>query len=263
MTVIAVTSLLLEARIATGPGVSVICGHASQLVSCLQAAIKRGALGVISFGVAGGLAPHLAPGDWVIGSGVRTGHERYPADRRWSSCLLQAIPGSVHGEIAGADAPIADASEKTRLHTLTGAMAVDMESHVAAKVAALHHIPFAVCRTVIDPADRDLPPAAVIDLRHDGTPDLLAIRARLSVSRVRSRHSCALQWMPGPPARLCAWAGACWVWGLVALICMNRLAHQPERMFLLRRRCEADSSQDRSRCMQSCAGHAAEPYAML
>jgi len=54
-------------------------------------------------------------------------------------------------------------------------MAVDMESHVAAKVAALHHIPFAVCRTVIDPADRDLPPAAVIDLRHDGTPDLLAI----------------------------------------------------------------------------------------
>jgi hypothetical protein len=54
-------------------------------------------------------------------------------------------------------------------------MAVDMESHVAAKVAALHNIPFAVCRTVIDPAGRDLPPAAVIDLRHDGTPDLLAI----------------------------------------------------------------------------------------
>src|SRR5215831_2861660 len=121
MTVIAVTSLLLEARIATGRGVSVICGHASQLVSCLQAAIKRGALVVVSFGVAGGLAPHLAPGDWVIGSGVRTGHERYPADRRWSSCLLLAIPGSVPGEIAGADAPIADASEKIRLHTLTGA----------------------------------------------------------------------------------------------------------------------------------------------
>src|SRR5262249_29488906 len=143
MGVIAVTSLLLEARIATGPGVSVICGHASQLVSCLQAAIKRGALGVISFGVAGGLAPHLAPGDWVIRSGVRTGHERYPTDRRWSSRLLEAIPGSVHGEIAGADAPIADAAEKIGLHALTGAMAVDMESHVAAKVAALHNIPFA------------------------------------------------------------------------------------------------------------------------
>ena len=213
MGVIAVTSLLLEARIATGPGVSVICGHASQLVSCLQAAIKRGALGVISFGVAGGLAPHLAPGDWVIGSGVRTGHEHYPTDRRWSSRLLEAIPGSVHGEIAGADAPIADAAEKIGLHALTGAMAVDMESHVAAKVAALHNIPFAVCRTVIDPADRDLPPAAVIDLRYDRNPTCWLFRAQLFASRIRSRHSCALQSMPGPPARLCAWAGACWAWG--------------------------------------------------
>jgi len=263
MTVIAVTSLLLEARIATGPGVSVICGHASQLVSCLQAAIKRGALGVISFGVAGGLAPHLAPGDWVIGSGVRTGHERYPADRRWSSCLLQAIPGSVHGEIAGADAPIADASEKIRLHTLTGAMAVDMESHVAAKVAALHNIPFAVCRTVIDPAGRDLPPAAVIDLRHDGTPDLLAISG--SVIRQPNQIPALVRtaidaWTARKALRL---GRRLLAWGLVALICMNRLAHQPERMFLLRRKCEADASQDRSRCMQSRAGHAAEPYAMI
>jgi adenosylhomocysteine nucleosidase len=173
--VIAVTSLLLEARIAIGPGVSVICGHASQLVTCLHAAIERGALGIISFGVAGGLAPHLVPGDWVIGSGVQTGHERYPADGRWSSRLLEAIPGSVYAEIAGADSPVAYSSEKIRLHARTGAMAVDMESHIAAKIAALHNIPFAVCRTVIDPADRDLPPAAVVGLRHDGTPDVLAI----------------------------------------------------------------------------------------
>src|SRR6516164_2786383 len=67
--VIAVTSLSLEARIALGPGVSVICGRASHIVSHLQAAIERGALGIISFGVAGGLAPDLATGDCVIGSG--------------------------------------------------------------------------------------------------------------------------------------------------------------------------------------------------
>jgi adenosylhomocysteine nucleosidase len=175
MTVIAITSLLLEARIAGGPGVSVICAHASQLVSCLEAAIEQGALGIISFGVAGGLAPHLGPGDWVIGSGVWTEHERYPADRRWSCRLLEAIPGSVHAEIAGVDAPIAYSSEKIRLHSRTGATAVDMESHIAAKIAALHNIPFAICRAVIDPADRDLPPAAVVGLRHDGTPDVLAI----------------------------------------------------------------------------------------
>ena len=173
--VIAVTSLLLEARIAGGPGVSVICGHPSRLVTCLQAAIERGALGIISFGVAGGLAPHLRAGDWVIGSGVRIEHERYQADRRWSRRLLEAIPGSVHAEIAGTETPIAHSSEKIRLHARTGAIAVDMESHIAAKIAASRNIPFAICRTVIDPANRDLPPAAVVGLRHDGTPDMLAI----------------------------------------------------------------------------------------
>jgi hypothetical protein len=50
-----------------------------------------------------------------------------------------------------------------------------MESHIAAKIAALHNIPFAICRTVIDAVDRDLPPAAVVELRHDGTPDVLAV----------------------------------------------------------------------------------------
>jgi adenosylhomocysteine nucleosidase len=174
-TVIAVTSLFLEARIAGGPGVSVICGHASRLVIRLQAAIEHGALGIISFGVAGGLAPHLRVGDWVIGSGVRFEHERYQGDRRWARRLLEAIPGSVHAEIAGAETPIAHSSEKIRVHARTGAMAVDMESHIAAKIAVSRNIPFAICRTVIDPADRDLPPAAVVALRRDGTPDMPAI----------------------------------------------------------------------------------------
>jgi hopanoid-associated phosphorylase len=153
----------------------VICGRASHIVSRLQAAIERGALGIISFGVAGGLAPDLAAGDCVIGSGVRTEYECYPTDRRWSRRLLESIPGSVHAEIAGVDAPIAQSSEKVRLHACTGAKAVDMESHIAARIAARHNIPFAICRTIIDPAVRDLPPAAVIDLRDDGTPDVTAI----------------------------------------------------------------------------------------
>jgi adenosylhomocysteine nucleosidase len=173
-TVIAVTSLSLEARIASGPGVSVICSQAGQLVACLEAAIDR-ALGIISFGVAGGLAPDLRPGDWVIGTGVRSGQKWYPTDQRWARGLLDALPGAVQAEIVGANSAVAHACEKRQLHAQTGAMAVDMESHLAAEVAAAYGIPFAVCRTVIDPADRDLPPAAVVGLRNDGTPDMLAI----------------------------------------------------------------------------------------
>src|SRR5437667_12573955 len=171
--VVAVTCLAMEARIALGPGVAVICNHASERVASLEPAAKRGAAGIISFGIAGGLAPHLAAGDWVVGSSVRTKDGRFPTDRGWAQALLEALPGAVHAEIVGADAPIAEPTEKRRLHLQTGAVAVDTESHVAARIAAAHRIPFAACRAVIDPAHSVLPPAAVFGLRHDGTAHLI------------------------------------------------------------------------------------------
>jgi len=173
--VVAVTCLALEARIALGPGVAVICNHASQLVASLEAAAKRGAAGIISFGIACGLAPDLNAGDWVVGSGVRTEQGHFPTDRGWARALLEVLPSAVHAEIVGTDAPIAEPWEKRRLHLRTGAVAVDTESHVAARIAAAHRIPFAACRAVIDPADSVLPPAAVFGLRDDGTADVLAV----------------------------------------------------------------------------------------
>src|SRR6516164_11705864 len=173
--VIAVTSLSLEARIALGPGVSVLCDQASRLVASLEAAIERGALGIISFGIAGGLAPHLAAGDWVVASRVRTEQGDFPTDRGWARSLLAALPGAMHAEIIGADTPVAEPLEKRQLHLQTGAVAVDTESHVAARIAAAHRIPFAACRAVIDPAHSVLPPAAMYGLRHDGTADVFAV----------------------------------------------------------------------------------------
>src|SRR4029453_13308952 len=173
--VVAVTCLALEARIALGPGVAVICTHASELVASLEAAAKRGAAGIISFGIAGGLAPDLDAGDWVVGSGVRTEHGNFPTDPGGGRALPGAPPSAVHGEIVGTDTPIAEPEEKRRLHLRTGAVAVDTESHVAARIAAAHRIPFAACRAVIDPAHSVLPPAAMYGLRHDGTADVLAV----------------------------------------------------------------------------------------
>src|SRR6516162_5437968 len=120
--VVAVTCLALEARIALGPGVAVICNHASELVAALEAAAKRGAAGIISFGIAGGLAPDLSAGDWVVGSGVRTEQGHFPTDRGWARALLEVLPSAVHAEIVGTDAPIAEPSEKRRLHLRTGAV---------------------------------------------------------------------------------------------------------------------------------------------
>ena len=65
--------------------------------------------------------------------------------------------------------------EKRLLHDATSSVAVDMESHVAAEAAEAHGLPFAACRVILDPAHRALPPAALIDLRPDGTPDVAAV----------------------------------------------------------------------------------------
>ena len=173
--VVAVTSLALEARIALGAGVSVICNQGSQLVAALEATIERSASGIISFGIAGGLAPDLAAGDWIVGARVRTGQELFPTDRVWARRLLEALPRAIHADIVGVDVPIASSFEKRRLHAQTGAAAVDSESHIVARIAGAHRIPFAVCRAVIDAAHRDLPPAAMVGLHDDGTPDLVAI----------------------------------------------------------------------------------------
>jgi hopanoid-associated phosphorylase len=173
--IIAVTSLALEARIALGPGVSVICSQGSQLHAALKSAVERGVSGIISFGIAGGLAPELAAGHWVVATAIRTGQQRFATDRAWTGRLLERLPGAVHADIVGTDAPVAEPSEKRRLHTQTGAAAVDTESHIAAMIAAAYQVPFVACRTVIDAVDTHLPPAALVGLRPDGTPDVAAV----------------------------------------------------------------------------------------
>lgn len=173
--IVAVTSLALEARIALGPGVSVICSQGPYLATHLESAIKGGVLGIISFGIAGGLAPELAAGQWVAAAAIETAQQIFPTDGAWTRCLLERLPGAVHAAIVGLDAPVADPSDKRLLHAQTGAAAVDTESHIAARIAAAHRVPFVACRTIIDAAGTPLPPAALIGLRPDGTADVAAV----------------------------------------------------------------------------------------
>jgi len=173
--VVAVTCLALEAGIARGPGVSVLCNQSSGLRAALHAAIARGASGIISFGIAGGLAPDLVAGNWVVASAVRTDRDVITTDRAWAQRLLETLPGAIHAHVLGVDSVIAGSEQKLQLHDETGAAAVDMESHIAAEIAAEHCIPFAACRVIIDAAHRTLPPAATLGLRRDGTPDVAAV----------------------------------------------------------------------------------------
>ena len=67
-TVLAVTGLAREARIASGPGVRAVAsgGNARRLAEMLDSECRRGAIAIISFGIAGGLRPGLGPRASVV-----------------------------------------------------------------------------------------------------------------------------------------------------------------------------------------------------
>ena len=92
----------------------------------LRRAVRQGAAGIISFGIAGGLDPALKSGSCIVGSAVSLGRERWRTDLAWSKRLLAALPRAQFGEVTGIDHPAATVEHKRLLHSMTGAAAVDM-----------------------------------------------------------------------------------------------------------------------------------------
>jgi adenosylhomocysteine nucleosidase len=175
--IIAVVGLAREARIAAGAGVHPIIGggEGPRLSANLDRAVGGGARAILSFGIAGGLDPLLRPGDCIIATAVSAQGRRWPTHVGWAAKLAARLPGAFSAEIAGADHPLATVADKRRLRAAGGAAAVDMESHIAARIAADHGLPFAVIRIVCDPAERSLTPAALVGMRPDGTSDVGAV----------------------------------------------------------------------------------------
>lgn len=176
MTILVATGLQRERLILAGAGVEVVVGGGDCVQ--LEATLDRlapGMSGIISIGIGGALAPGLQPGDWVVAEAVLVDGEQMPTDRAWASRLVMRLAAASKGVLIGADAIVSEAQQKAALHRATGAIAVDMESHVAARVARRHRLPFAVARVVSDAASRTLPPAALVAMRPDGGVDLPAV----------------------------------------------------------------------------------------
>ena len=177
---IVIAGLAFEARIAAGTGLRVICsGDGKDLAAKISRSITRDCRGLISFGVSGGLAPDLEPGTCVIGSSIISSTGTHATDHAWSKRLVDTLPNTVYGPLMGVPAPVADPSAKRALHMQTGAVAVDMESHVVAGVAAARGLPMVAIRVVTDPAKRAIPKTAIAAMRHDGTVDVIAMMRSL------------------------------------------------------------------------------------
>ncbi|MFT9163739.1 MAG: hypothetical protein ABF504_01530 [Komagataeibacter saccharivorans] len=130
--------------------------------------LESGVDALLSFGLAAGLDPALDPGAVVIPQNVMVNGERLPAFPALLSWLGADRADVIGGDLLHSDVIVTAATRKTALFRQTGCVALDMESGVVAEMAAARKVPFAVMRVVCDPADRTLPPAAVVALRPDG-----------------------------------------------------------------------------------------------
>lgn len=197
MTILIACGLQREAAILSGEGITAIPGggDAARLEAALEEAAPGAAM-ILSCGIGGALDPVLRAGDLVLHLppfvpsvvegrassdviGVSTSLDANGWGN-WAKRLEAALRHAHLGRIIGQDHIATTLAEKAALHAATGALAVDMESHIAAHVAARRGLPFAAIRTISDTASETLPPAALVGMNPDGSMALGKVLISLS-----------------------------------------------------------------------------------
>jgi adenosylhomocysteine nucleosidase len=175
--IIAVTGLAREARLVAGPDIRPVIGggDAAALEQRLMAELANGARRILSIGICGALCPALRVGDAIIASEIVDNSDSYPTHGPWSRDLALRLPHAVLAPLTGSDEMAVDRETKERLRATTRASGVDMESHIAARIAQKMGVPFAALRIVSDAAHRTLPSAARVAMRPTGGIDLAAV----------------------------------------------------------------------------------------
>ena len=144
-------------------------GDATATRARLEDLIAQGADAIVSFGIAGAIDPALTPGTLVLPEAVidQADGAILATDADWR----QAITGRSEG-IGGAMlmlfATVTTPAAKTKLFNDTGAVAVDMESAIAGRLAAERGLPFLVVRAIADGAGQSLPAAALAGVDAEG-----------------------------------------------------------------------------------------------
>jgi hypothetical protein len=148
------------------PGVVAVAAAVSDGLGAKLNALHGDIRGVISIGLAGRLSPRLK---WAMCDRRQGSYRRgrLGLRRGWRVRLASRLPYAIR-------APVRQRRDhrtprtKSGLHDTTGALAVDMESQVAARFAASRKLPLAGLRVISDDATHVLPPAALVAMKPDG-----------------------------------------------------------------------------------------------
>lgn len=181
-TVFCTTGLAAEAKVARAAGFPAIVGAGDhERTAALVDTAIEGAKCVVSFGVAGALAPGLRAGDVILSGDVIGDDGRWRPGEEFQQRILDLAwqIGAFAGPVLGSRTILATEDAKRAAWRETGALAVDMESAVVACAADAAGIPFLVLRAIADPAVRELPSAALIPLAENGTPALARVLAEV------------------------------------------------------------------------------------
>ena len=127
-------------------------------------------------------------------SSTRPAGRSQPTSNGARSCAGRARPSE--GTIIGLGAPVLTVAGKQRLFARTGAMAADMESHLASRIAERHGLRFAALRAISDAAGTAVPEVALAGVRADGSTVRLRCSADWRARRAQLRRSCAWRWAP-------------------------------------------------------------------
>jgi adenosylhomocysteine nucleosidase len=167
--------------------IAVSAADASRAEAQARAFLRDGAVGLISAGLCGALDPRLRTGDALRPAAIldADGH-RY------------ATAGGAAGRVFGSDRLVRTPEEKAQLFATSKALAVDMESHRVARVAAASCVPFLALRVVADTAAETLPKGAatLLDKTGNAPPHRLAalsLREPLLAARMMRSGAHALR----------------------------------------------------------------------
>lgn len=163
--------------------------------------LAGGATALVSWGVAGGLADALHPGDLVLAERIGSDAGSEVPSPAWNRALRAALAEMavdvLPGRLWSHAGLVASTSEKRRL-AARGHDIVDMEAAAVAHVAREAGVPFVAVKCVCDPASRAVPASASRLLQADGrvraaalVPMLVRPRAWRALRRMRDDFDAA------------------------------------------------------------------------
>ena len=134
--------------------------------------VAKGATRLISWGCAAALGASLKPGDLILADKlIDAENNKLDINADWHSysrSILSKFVDVTCGCLAESVSIVSTSTDKKHLHSLTGAVALDMESIAIAKVARQYTLPFLAIRVIVDPVEMSLPLAINHSLNDKG-----------------------------------------------------------------------------------------------